>query len=104
MRRIAVTVLAAVAAVIGFTMAAHAESQRTNDGRNPYYADGNNYGYYGGGYYGGYYPYRRHWRGHRYYGGRYVVRSGYYRGDGCMRRRYDAYGNVYYKVRRACRW
>jgi hypothetical protein len=100
MRSLAVTVLAAIIAVIGLTTEVYAESQSTNDGRNPYYS-GNNYnGYYGG----GYYRYRRHWRGYRsYYGPRYVVRRGYYRGDGCTRRRFDAYGNVYYKVRRACR-
>lgn len=101
MRRIAVTVLAAAIAAIGLTTEAYAESQSTNDGRNPNYAGDNYYGYYGGGYYGGHYRYRRHWRGYR---ARYVVRNGYYRGDGCMRRRFDAYGNVYYKVRRACRW
>lgn len=101
MRRLAVTMLAAVTAVVGLTTEVYAESQSTNDGRSPYYADG---GHYYGGYYGGY-RYRRHWRGYRhYYGGGYVVRSGYHRGGGCVRPRYDAYGNLYYKVRRACRW
>ena len=102
MRRLAVTVLAAVTAVVGLTADVYAESRTTNDGRNPYYYGRYDYygGYYGG-HYGGYYRYRRHWRGYR---ARYVVRNGYYRGDGCMRRRFDAYGNVYYKVRRACRW
>jgi len=95
MRSLAVCVLAAVTAIAGLTAEAYAE-RRDNDGRNPYYS-----GRFDN---GGYYRYRR-WRGYRaYYGPRYVVRRGYYRGDGCMRRRFDAYGNVYYKVRRACRW
>jgi hypothetical protein len=105
MRGLAVTFLAAVTAIVGLATDVSAQSpgRHDNDGRNPYYSGGNDYWRYGG-YYGGYDGYyRRGWRRHRaYYGARYTVRRNY-RGDGCMRRKYDAYGNVYFKVRRACR-
>ena len=99
MRKVAVTLLAAVMSVAGVAVDANARDSGRHDG--PSQSDRYNQGYDGYWRYGGY---RRHWRRHRnWYGPRYVVRRNYY-GRGCLRRRYDAWGNVYFKVRRACRW
>jgi hypothetical protein len=103
MQKLAIAVLAAVVATVGLAVDASAG----NDGRggdDRYLGPGYDYGgYYGGydGYYSGY-RVRRHWR-RAYYAPRYVVRRNYY-GGGCYRPKVDAWGNVYYKVRRACRW
>jgi hypothetical protein len=100
MRKIAVILLAAVMSVAGVTVDAYADTSGRRDGSSESDRYNQNYGgywRYGGGY-------RRNWRRHRnWYGPRYVVRRNYY-GGGCMRKRYDAWGNVYFKVRRACRW
>src|SRR5690606_12532341 len=89
MHKLVIALFAAMIATVGLAMGA-TESHAGNDGRggedrylgNGYWNDG---GYYGG-----------------YYGPRYVVRRNYY-GGGCYRPKVDAWGNVYYKVRRACR-